>query len=348
MRHHEYQRNYFRRFVYLEGRLLLSDVSPPGPFTKQSCRASRKTIMNRRIFTSAFVFTTSAVLITMLTGCATLQVKLGMRVDLAKLPITAMAATLPQDPGIAPGEKNPVLLTFTEANGKVLKTSGIGKGKVMWRQITVTPSVVTVNKKGVLHLAADPRVSDGKTGHVDITVPTHPDLHASLDLPLHYDDAFRAAYSGASGTAGTDGQDGSDGSSGSDGSTDPDNPSAGGNGGDGGNGTDGTNGSDGDNGPAVQVLAALHPGTKLLVEIAVTVAGKTKFFLVDPNGGTLAVSSDGGSGGSGGHGGRGGSGGSGGSGIPSGMNGNSGLDGQMAAAEATATAAPSPSRTTPP
>jgi len=65
-----------------------------------------------------------------------------------------------------------------------------------------------VNKKGVLRLANDPRKSDGKTGHVEVTVPSHPDLKATLDIPVRYDIAFLANFNGANGTSGTDGTSG--------------------------------------------------------------------------------------------------------------------------------------------
>lgn len=259
------------------------------------------------------------------TGCSSIKVKLGMRVDLAKLPVTTMEAALPTGPAIAPGESSPLVVTFTQPDGTILTTEGKGKGKVLWNQITVAPSVVTVNKKGVLSLPRDPRVSDGKTGHVDVTVASHPDLHAALDVPLTYQYAFKSAYTGASGSNGFNGTDGSSGMDGSAGSMDPNNPSAGGDGGAGGNGTDGTNGTDGGDGPAVQVRMTLRPGAQPLLQFGVTAAGhKERFYLVDPEGGTLSVTSEGGNGGSGGKGGAAGRGGSGGIGTP---NGNSGMDG---------------------
>jgi hypothetical protein len=117
--------------------------------------------------------------------------------------------------------------------------------KVLWSDITVAPTIVTANNKGIVSLAHDPRVSDGKTAHVTITVPSHPDLHADLDIPITYDYNFVANFSGAPGSDGLNGSDGLPGSPGSMGSTDPNNPSPGGNGG---NGTNGSDGGDGGNG----------------------------------------------------------------------------------------------------
>ena len=264
----------------------------------------------------------------MLSGCTAIRVKLGMRVYLAKTQVTSMQVKLPNGPAIAPGEKSPLVAQFTQPDGKILVTEGQGKGKVLWSDLTVTPSVVTVNKKGVLTLAHDPRVSDGKTAHVTITVPSHPDLHADLDIPITYDYNFISNFSGAPGSDGMNGTDGIAGSSGSSGSIDPNNPSAGG---DGGNGTDGGNGEDGGNGgdaPPVQIRVTLRPGPHPLLQASVSAAGKQRLYLVDPTGGALTVKADGGPGGSGGRGGRGGVGGAGGSGTPSGNSGMSGSDGR--------------------
>jgi hypothetical protein len=148
-------------------------------------------------------------------GCSTIQVKLGARVDLPKLPVTAMVASQYKTPGVGPGEKKSLIVTFTQPDGTVLVTAGKGKGKVQWKDISVVATVVSVNKSGVLSLPADPRLSDGKTGHVTITVPSHPDLKAELDIPLRYNYAFRASYSGSDGTRGSDGTAGLDGTSGS-------------------------------------------------------------------------------------------------------------------------------------
>jgi hypothetical protein len=109
---------------------------------------------------------------------------------------------------------------------------------------------------------------------------------------------------------------------------DPNNPSAGGDGTAGGNGSDGGDGGDGGDGPAVQVMVALKAGSHPMLEFGVMTAGhKERFYLVDPQGGSLTVKSEGGAGGSGGKGGAGGQGGSGGMGTPSGNSGSNGLSG---------------------
>jgi len=263
-----------------------------------------------------------------LSGCAAVKVKLGMKVYLDKTPIASMLASLPRNPGIAPGEKSPLVVTLTGPDGKVWVTEGQGHGKVMWKELTITASVVSANQKGILSLPKDPRKSDGKTGHVVITVPSHPDLRTELDIPLRYDYKFTSNFSGSNGSSGMNGSDGLDGTSGTMGSMDPNNPSAGGDGSDGGNGSDGQDGGPGGDAPPVQIRVTLRAGSHPLLQIGVTAAGKQKLYLADPHGGSLTVSADGGRGGSGGSGGRGGRGGSGGMGTPSGNNGRDGSSGR--------------------
>jgi len=261
-------------------------------------------------------------------GCTAVKVKLGMRVYLAKTPVASMQVSLPKGPAIAPGEKLRLVAQFTQPDGTVLVTEGQGKGKVLWSDISVSPTVVTADQKGNVSLAHDPRKSDGKTGHVTITVPSHPDLHAELDIPITYDYSFVANFSGSKGSDGMNGSDGLNGASGSMGSIDPNNPSPGG---DGSNGTDGSNGQDGSpggDGPPVQILVTLRAGAHPLLQMSLSAAGKRRFYLVDPQGGALTVNADGGAGGSGGRGGRGGRGGSGGIGSPNGNSGRDGTDGR--------------------
>jgi hypothetical protein len=262
-----------------------------------------------------------------LTGCAAIQVKLGRRVYLNKIPITSIQAKQGDGHGLAPGEKSPLVVTVTQPDGMVLTTEGKGHGKVLWKDLRVTPIIVNASKKGAVSLSRDPRISDGKLAHVIVTVPSHPDLRADLDIPVEYDRQFTANFSGRDGYSGTSGSSGMDGSTGSSGSTDLDHPSAGGDGSDGSDGSDGGRGGDGEDGPPVLVRIALRPGSHPLLQAAVVARGVGRLFLVDPNGGSLTVWDDGGSGGSGGKGGRGGRGGSGGIGSPSGSSGRDGQSG---------------------
>jgi len=265
-------------------------------------------------------------------GCGALQVKMGMEVYLAKTPVSSIEVVQQKGPGIAPGQKSSLVVSVLQPNGKVLLTEGAGGGKVMWRDLQVTATVVKINSKGVVSLPRDPRKSDRQLPHVSITIPSQPGVRAELDIPLRYDAAFNANFSGSDGSKGMDGTNGLDGTSGLPGSMDPSNPSAGGNGSDGGNGTDGTNGAAGEDASPVQVQVAVRPpsapGDHLLLQIGVFAANHKKFFLVDPQGGSMNIRADGGSGGSGGSGGRAGRGGSGGIGSPNGSSGRDGTAGQ--------------------
>jgi hypothetical protein len=273
------------------------------------------------------LFAAAAGLLFITTACTKVELKMGVKVDLSKLPVNAMQLTLPNGPGIAPGDKSALVAEFTQPDGKTLVTEGKGGGKVMWRGLLVTATVAKVSNKGVLTLDKDPRTSDGKTVHVEVAVPSHPELHAALDIPLRYDRTYKANFNGASGSNGSDGSSGMDGSMGSSGSMDPNNPSPGGNGGDGTNGGDGGSGGNGGDAPAVDVRVHLRAGSEPLLEVIVTSSKKTRYYLLDPKGGQLQVSANGGDGGRGGSGGRGGRGGSGGIGSPSGMSGHDGLSG---------------------
>jgi hypothetical protein len=282
----------------------------------------------RPIATGSLASFALAALLT-LSACSSLKVGLGMRVDLTKIPVASMEANLPKGPAIAPGQKSPLVVEVTQTDGKVLVTEGAGHGKVQWEDLKLTTSIVTANQKGILALRGDPRISEGKVGHVSVVIPSQPNVHsAELDVPFRYDVAFVSNFSGSPGANGMDGTNGMDGSNGTSGSIDPNNPSPGGNGGDGSNGSDGGNGGDGGNAPAVDVLVALQPSAHPLLQMSVSANGKRKYYLVDPQGGSLTIKADGGRGGFAGKGGRGGRGGSGGSGTPSGNSGSDGRSGQ--------------------
>jgi len=127
---------------------------------------------------------------------------MGWKVYLDRTPIASIQASLPKGPGIAPGEKSPLVAALTEPDGTVLVTEGQGRGKVLWKDLEVTAVVVTANQKGIVILPRDPRVSDGKVAHVTITVPSHPDIRAELDIPLRYNYNFTSNFSGSGGPSG--------------------------------------------------------------------------------------------------------------------------------------------------
>lgn len=269
-----------------------------------------------------------AIFLIALTGCASVQTHLGMKIYLDKIPVASMKVSLAGGTAIGPGQKLPLVVTFSQPDGKTQTTEGAGKGKVMWSDLRIVASVVTANQKGVIALPGDPRLSEGKVPHITIAAPSHPDLSADLDIPIRYDEKYKANFSGRTGTSGMNGLDGQDGASGSSGSMDPNNPSPGGNGGNGTNGSDGGDGSPGGDAPPVQVRVSMQAGAHDLLQVEVSAAGKQKFYLIDPQGGSLTVNADGGPGGLGGRGGRGGRGGSGGMGSPSGSSGLNGSDGR--------------------
>ena len=261
-------------------------------------------------------------------GCSSMRVKMGWRVDLNKTPVSSIQASLPKGPAIAPGEKSPLVVTLTQPNGQVLLTEGQGAGKVMWKDLQITATVVLADERGILSFPEDPRASFGKVGHVIVTVLSQPNLHAELDVPVRYDVAFYSDFSGRPGMSGLNGSDGLNGTSGTSGSMDPNNPSPGGDGSDGKNGEDGKDGDRGADAPPVGIRIALQQTAHPLLQVSVSAPGHRRLYLVDPKGGSLTVKADGGPGGSGGHGGRGGRGGSGGIGTPSGRDGSNGLDGR--------------------
>jgi hypothetical protein len=261
-------------------------------------------------------------------GCSRVRVRLGQRVELEKIPMASMDARLADDPAIVPGQKAPLIATLTATDGTLWTTEGRGKGKILWKDLVVTTTLVSANKKGIISLSSDPRVSDGKTGHVIITAPTQPALRVELEIPLRYDYHYRADFTGSSGSSGLDGTAGSDGISGAMGSIEPEHPSAGGNGSSGSGGSNGQSGSAGSDAPPIQVRVAVRAGSHPLLQLGVSASGyRERFYLVDPQGGSLTVHSSGGSGGSGGKGGRGGRGGAGGVGLPSGSSGSDGTNG---------------------
>ena len=59
----------------------------------------------------------------LLAGCASLKVKMGWKVYLAQTPVASISAKLPKGPGIAPGQKSPLIVSMVEPDGKVLLTA---------------------------------------------------------------------------------------------------------------------------------------------------------------------------------------------------------------------------------
>jgi hypothetical protein len=120
-------------------------------------------------------------------------------------------------------------------------------------------SLVTVDRDGVVTVPADPRITDGYTPRIRVLANGHPGVWTDVQVPLRYDIAYRANFSGRAGASGFDGLDGLDGMSGSSGSIDLNNPSPGGNGTDGSNGGNGGDGSPGQPGDVVHAWLTVAP-----------------------------------------------------------------------------------------
>jgi hypothetical protein len=226
-----------------------------------------------------------------------------------------------------------LIIVATDTSGKTYITVGAGNGKVALDNYTLTAEVVQI-KRSKVSLAADPTVSEGRIGRLHIAVVAHPEVSTELDIPVRYDLAYKAAFSGARGAHGSNGMDGFDGSAGSDAIQTVDTTTglssyqgSGGNGtggGDGGRGGDGQSGSPGGH---VQVWLRLENADHPLLQAKASAGPKQLLFLIDPDGGSLKILADGGAGGSGGRGGTGGHGGAGGAGSPNGLAGNDGIPG---------------------
>ncbi len=283
---------------------------------------------------------TAALLMGLLAGCSSIAVSLGLRIRLEKIPVTAVSASLVDSRGapvgaLGPGQSARLVVVATASDGKLYPSVGAGRGKVAFDNYTIAATIVTVNGRGSVSLSPDPRVSEGKIAHLHVVPIAHPGLAADLDIRIRYDIAYSADFSGADGTNGFDGSDGMDGVAGADGTPATTDPTTGlttqqgpgGNGTSGTNGGEGSNGGDGSPGQAVRIWVRMESGTKPLLQIKVAGGGRESFYLVDPNGGSLRVTDNGGRGGNGGHGGRGGRGGAGGDGFPPGMKGFDGLAG---------------------
>jgi len=265
------------------------------------------------------------------TGCTNIELAFGLRTRLDNIPIDSLSARITPGPRLAPGQSAHVIVVATTRDGRQLATAGAGQGDVLLDSYVFSSSLVSVDEDGLVTMPADPRITDGQTPHVQITLKSSPQLFADLDVPLRYDVAYRSDFSGGTGANGFDGNDGLDGMMGSDGSTDPDHLAPGGNGSDGSNGSDGGEGFPGAAGEAVHIWLTLAPTleSRATPRLQARVEGTTRklFYLIDAAGGSLEITANGGAGGSGGRGGRGGRGGAGGIGWPAGSPGHDGLDG---------------------
>jgi hypothetical protein len=155
-------------------------------------------------------------LLALLVGCSSVAVSLGLRIRLDKIPVTAVSASLVDKRGtpvvaLGPGQSARLVIVATAGDGKQYASVGAGHGKVALDNYTIAATVVTVNKRGSVSLSPDPRLSEGKVGHLHIVPVAKTDVAADLDIPVRYDVAFSGNFSGADGMNGMDGTDGMDG-----------------------------------------------------------------------------------------------------------------------------------------
>jgi len=274
-------------------------------------------------------------------GCTDLAVRLGLRTRLAGVPVSAVSVALVTRrdhsavSALGPGQSAQLVIVATNADGQKFVTVGAGGGKVLFDSYVIDASVVNVSKRGRVSLPADPLLSEGRTGHLRITLVGHPGVAAELHIPVRYDIAYQLDFPGADGAPGMDGMAGFDGMPGMDALPAPVDPATGlpgtrgpgGAGSNGGDGGDGSNGQDGWPAANVRIWMRLARAEPDLLQVKVLSGVRQSFFLVDPHGGSLRVLANGGQGGRGGSGGRGGRGGRGGDGFPRGMDGQDGRPG---------------------
>ena len=155
-------------------------------------------------------------------GCTDLAVRLGLRTRLAGVPVSAVSVALVTRrdhsavSALGPGQSAQLVIVATNADGQKFVTVGAGGGKVLFDSYVIDASVVNVSKRGRVSLPADPLLSEGRTGHLRITLVGHPGVAAELHIPVRYDIAYQLDFPGADGAPGMDGMAGLDGMSGMD------------------------------------------------------------------------------------------------------------------------------------
>lgn len=210
--------------------------------------------------------------------------------------------------GIALGQAIEIGIIAKNAKEKEYRTPNFPEEgnfrEVAWEQFTIEVEGGKF-ENGKVIISSNP--ADVKNHQVKIKATTvkNPEVKAELVLNLDYKGQILADFSG---TAGRYGQRGQDGRRGNNATTSSDRCSGGTNGGQGGNG------GDGEQGPDIEVFAKMKfdDGLKkelLEVRVKNKTTGAEQVFLVNPDGGKLNVSANGGNGGRGGSGGYGGPGG---------------------------------------
>ncbi len=222
--------------------------------------------------------------------------------------------TVASDPAalVAPGGSFRVGATVILDDGKEMKTKGLNDGKVRWGNFIVKVTGGSFND-GDVNIYSDPRKVPGYKITVVIKPVTDSSIIKTIELPLTFKANYNASFNGRDGDMGKNGDKGEQGRTGSN-----DSKGSGGRGTDGRDGQTGGNGGRGEPGQAVDVyLTAFKDATgktMLKVYAKSRSTDKERFFIVDPEGGSVTINARGGKGGNGGRGGDGGAGGGGGTG----------------------------------
>jgi len=236
--------------------------------------------------------------------------KLTGKVDLSDEKVNSFKVEIAGTAGIYPGGSITLVATAGLDGGKTEISQGAGKGRIPWKDMPVAVEGASV-EEGVVTLNEDPRIAP-KSIAVKVGLAGHPEHSSEMTVPVHFAGEYAAYFSGRPGRNGVQGDNGTPGWSG---------------GRNGGRGRDGCDGENGDDGGEVEVTVTMAPVASMLQVRVRGTPYEDKYFLIDPNGGTLAVYARGGKGGRGGDGGWGGGGGTGGGDGGDGGDGGNGANG---------------------
>ena len=207
-------------------------------------------------------------------GCSAVAVRLGIRTRLDTVPVASASVSLFSTNGksaltaLAPGQTANLVVDVLTQDRRHLKSVGAEAGTVLFDSFTITPSLITVDKHGRVAMPEDPRLSEHKSGRLNLSVVGQPGVTANLDIPLRYDIAYVANYSGRNGSDGINGSSGADGHSGSSGPPGDFDPKTGVHGSQrfGRNGRAGSDGRPGQGGRPGKIFVTVDPGANLYID----------------------------------------------------------------------------------
>ena len=211
-------------------------------------------------------------------------------------------------PGIAPGQRIAIGIIAKTTKDKEYRTPGFPEDgsfrTIEWNRFKVEVEG-GIFADGKVMISSNPSEIKNHQVKIKASFLKNPEIASELVLEIDYKGETFADFSG---TPGKYGQSGQNGVRGNNAVTSSDRCSSGGNGGQGGNGGDGGQGQD------LEVYAKMKYNEELkkeLLEVRVKslTTNKEQMYWVDPNGGSIKISADGGIGGAGGSGGAGGAGG---------------------------------------